>query len=213
MACLTSGLSASLIGATLGSSGFKNVEPTSCGPFSTNIGSRWAIRATVHSGVDAGISHKEFRANNSTGLARAKIAQISAHVSLWHIAAPDVCDGTSAVAKADTAFQGASVGQPTEPCLAAIGLVSARPGGRFARRFARRPQDERNVGIRKYEAGQIDRGGERRVPEPSQQPSAGAAHSVKSWPRVHSRMQHTFPANQENALPSGVICQPELCQL
>ena len=30
--------------------------------------------------------------------------------SFWHIAAPDVCDGMSAVAKADTAFQGASVG-------------------------------------------------------------------------------------------------------
>ena len=35
----------------------------------------------------------------------------------WHIAAPDVYDGTPQLAKADTAFQGASVGQPTEPCL------------------------------------------------------------------------------------------------
>src|SRR6476659_2342233 len=38
-------------------------------------------------------------------------------VHTWHISAPDVCDGTSAVGKADTAFQAASVGQPTEPCL------------------------------------------------------------------------------------------------
>ena len=33
------------------------------------------------------------------------------------MAAPDVCDGTSAVGEADTAFQGSSVGQPSEPCL------------------------------------------------------------------------------------------------
>src|SRR5690242_12878495 len=37
-----------------------------------------------------------------------------------HIAAPDVYDGTSVVGESRTAFQGASVGQPTEPCLGAI---------------------------------------------------------------------------------------------
>src|SRR4029077_19993409 len=36
------------------------------------------------------------------------------------IAAPDVCTGRPQLAKADTAFQGASVGQPTEPCLAKL---------------------------------------------------------------------------------------------
>ena len=33
------------------------------------------------------------------------------------LAAPDVCDGTAQLAKADTAFQDASVGQPTELCF------------------------------------------------------------------------------------------------
>ena len=37
---------------------------------------------------------------------------------------PDVYDGTSAVRKADTAFQGASVGQPAEPCLADRPIVA-----------------------------------------------------------------------------------------
>jgi len=38
-------------------------------------------------------------------------------VCSWHIAAPDVCDGTSAVGKSRHRIPGASVGQPTEPCL------------------------------------------------------------------------------------------------
>ena len=36
---------------------------------------------------------------------------------LWHIAAPDVCDGMSAVGESRHRIPGASVGQPTEPCL------------------------------------------------------------------------------------------------
>jgi hypothetical protein len=36
-----------------------------------------------------------------------------------HIAAPDVCDGTSAVGESPHRIPGASVGQPTEPCLGA----------------------------------------------------------------------------------------------
>ena len=39
-------------------------------------------------------------------------------VASWHIAAPDVCDGTSAVGESRHRIPGASVGQPTEPCLA-----------------------------------------------------------------------------------------------
>src|SRR3954454_12620743 len=39
-------------------------------------------------------------------------------VHTWHIAAPDVCDGTSAVGESRHRIPGASVGQPTEPCLA-----------------------------------------------------------------------------------------------
>ena len=39
-------------------------------------------------------------------------------VCMWHIAAPDVCDGTSAVGENRHRIPGASVGQPTEPCLA-----------------------------------------------------------------------------------------------
>jgi hypothetical protein len=39
---------------------------------------------------------------------------------LWHIAAPDVCDGTSAVGESRHRIPGASVDQPTEPCLAAV---------------------------------------------------------------------------------------------
>jgi hypothetical protein len=35
----------------------------------------------------------------------------------WHIAAPDVCGGTSAVGESRHRIPGASVGQPTEPCL------------------------------------------------------------------------------------------------
>ena len=34
-----------------------------------------------------------------------------------HITAPDVCDGTSAVGESRHSIPGASVGQPTEPCL------------------------------------------------------------------------------------------------
>ena len=34
-----------------------------------------------------------------------------------HIAASDVCDGTSAVGESRHRIPGASVGQPTEPCL------------------------------------------------------------------------------------------------
>src|SRR5882672_12807985 len=41
----------------------------------------------------------------------------SPHFRLWHIAAPDVCDGTSAVSESRHRIPGASVGQPTEPCL------------------------------------------------------------------------------------------------
>ncbi len=48
----------------------------------------------------------EFRVNNSNRLAGAKIAQISAHSSSWHIAAPDVCDGTSAVDAVDSSSTG-----------------------------------------------------------------------------------------------------------
>jgi 5'-nucleotidase len=38
------------------------------------------------------------------------------HFRSWHIAAPDVCDGTSAVGESRHRIPGASVGQPTEPC-------------------------------------------------------------------------------------------------
>jgi hypothetical protein len=55
--------------------------------------------------------------------------------------------------------------------LAAIGLVPVRPGGSFARSLARRPQEEGNVGIPKYQAGRIDRSGERRILKPPPKPS------------------------------------------
>ena len=35
----------------------------------------------------------------------------------WHIATPDVCNGTSAVGESRHRIPGASVGQPAEPCL------------------------------------------------------------------------------------------------
>jgi hypothetical protein len=41
-------------------------------------------------------------------------------VPLLPIAAPDVCDGTSAVGESRHRIPGASVGQPTEPCLELI---------------------------------------------------------------------------------------------
>jgi hypothetical protein len=50
--------------------------------------------------------------------------------------------------------------------LAAIGLVPVRPGGGFARRFACRPHDEGNVGIRKHQASWIERSRERWIFEP-----------------------------------------------
>jgi hypothetical protein len=43
---------------------------------------------------------------------------------------PGLCDGTSAVAKADTAF--ASVGQPTEPCLETHNAAPAEYVGQAA---------------------------------------------------------------------------------
>ena len=81
-----------------------------------------------------------------------------------------VCDGTSAVGESRHRISGASVGQPTEPCLAAIGLVPVRPS--FAPRFARRrPHEKGNVSVRNCKAGQIDRSGERCGPQPPPQPS------------------------------------------
>ena len=44
----------------------------------------------------------------------------------WHIAAPDVCGGTSAVGESRHRIPGASVGQPTEPCLAEGGVELTR---------------------------------------------------------------------------------------
>lgn len=49
----------------------------------------------------------------------------------------------------------------------AIGLVPVRLGGSFARRFARRPQEVGNIGIRNCEARRINRD-ERRILEPPQ---------------------------------------------
>jgi hypothetical protein len=46
---------------------------------------------------------------------------------LMDIAAPDVCDGTSAVGESRHRIPGASVGQPTEPCLAACALLNVMP--------------------------------------------------------------------------------------
>src|SRR6478672_8284522 len=43
------------------------------------------------------------------------------HFRSWHIAAPDVCDGASGVGESRHRIPGASVGQPTEPCLASDG--------------------------------------------------------------------------------------------
>ena len=43
-----------------------------------------------------------------------------------HIAAPDVCDGTSAVGESRHRIPGASVGQPTEPCLVGAGFSDVR---------------------------------------------------------------------------------------
>ena len=43
------------------------------------------------------------------------------HVRSWHIAAPDVCDGTSAVGKSRlSTSQPHPLVKPTEPCLAAV---------------------------------------------------------------------------------------------
>ena len=57
-------------------------------------------------------------------------------VLLWHIAAPDECDGTSAVGESRHRIPGASVGQPTEPCLAVRRVFEASEearGGRHER--------------------------------------------------------------------------------
>jgi hypothetical protein len=73
--------------------------------------------------------------------------------------------------------------------LAAIGLVPVRPGGSFARRFARRPQDDgSNVGIPKYEAGGIDRRSERRISEPPKKPSP-QLKPVEPQRRRHERRE------------------------
>jgi hypothetical protein len=67
--------------------------------------------------------------------------------------------------------------------LAAIGLVPVRPGGSFARR----PQEEGNVGIPKYQAGRIDRSGERRIFEPPPKPSSQSKR-VEPRPAFHRRL-------------------------
>jgi hypothetical protein len=48
-----------------------------------------------------------------------------------HIAAPDVCDGTSAVGESRHRIPGASVGQPTEPCLGRV-LINRDCGASYA---------------------------------------------------------------------------------
>ena len=57
-------------------------------------------------------------------------------VYTWHIAAPDVCDGTSAVGESRHRIPGASVGQPTEdhgsPAKALAGSSPKPPSGRLA---------------------------------------------------------------------------------
>ena len=51
-------------------------------------------------------------------------------VHTWHLAALDVCGGTSAVGESRHRIPGASVGQPTERCPAALRRTAvARLGG------------------------------------------------------------------------------------
>src|SRR5882757_2742933 len=62
-------------------------------------------------------------------------------VAYWQIAGPDVCDGTSAVGESRHRIPGASVGQPTEPCLAVRRVFEASEqaqGGRRERDRRRR---------------------------------------------------------------------------
>src|SRR3954453_23964240 len=49
---------------------------------------------------------------------KARISADAAATSVMAHRAPDVCDGTSAVGESRHRIPGASVGQPTEPCLA-----------------------------------------------------------------------------------------------
>ena len=51
-----------------------------------------------------------------------------------HLAAPDVCDGTSAVGESRHRIPGASVGQPTEPCLAVRRVFEASEEAQGGRR-------------------------------------------------------------------------------
>ena len=62
-----------------------------------------------------------------------------AHGRFWHIAAPDVCDGTSAVGESRHRIPGASVGQATEPCLVEGGVGLPGSAGLVAARSIVRP--------------------------------------------------------------------------
>jgi len=50
----------------------------------------------------------------------------------WPIAAPDVCDGTSAVGESRHRIPGASVGQPTEPCFKTRVLTNRDCGASYS---------------------------------------------------------------------------------
>jgi hypothetical protein len=93
---------------------------------------------------------------------------------------------------------------PSTGVLAAIGFLPVRPGSSFARRFARRPQEagmtglvytllahaagRLGFGIPKYQVGQIDRFGERRILEPPSKPRP-QLKPVEPHRRRHERLE------------------------
>jgi hypothetical protein len=66
-----------------------------------------------------------------------------------------------------------------------------RPGSSFARRFARRPQEEGYIDIRNCKGGRIDRG-ERRILEPPPKPRA-QLKPVEPQRRLHECLEEPLP--------------------
>jgi hypothetical protein len=87
--------------------------------------------------------------------------------------------------------------------------VAETASGLFECRFARRPRETRDVGLRDCEAGRIDRRGERRFAEPPHQPSAELL-PLKAQRRPQERFGKPLALQCVEPLPSLQSCRNQI---